>query len=112
MERNNDDFELQTSAIGPVTLMAIPVGHLYNLYKLFPEFHRLIEKINLTKFTELFHLAFDIKNLKSDERFASLLKNRPNIFQLAASIDIADSIGMHAHTLSTLKNKYFKKDQR
>ncbi|WP_426329072.1 hypothetical protein [Pedobacter sp. R-06] len=108
LERNQEDFQLKTTAIGETILIAIPSGHLHNLYKLFPEFHKVIEGITLNNFTELFHLAFDIKNVKSDDRLATLLKLHPNIFQLAPSIDIADSIGMHAHTLSTLKNKYFK----
>jgi hypothetical protein len=107
LERNLEDFQLETTTIGGATLMAIPSGHIHNLYKLFPEFHKVIEGINLNNFTELFHLAFDIKNVKSDDRLAALLKLHPNMFQLASSIDIADSIGMHAHTLSTLKNKYF-----
>ncbi|MDQ0965414.1 hypothetical protein QFZ20_000817 [Flavobacterium sp. W4I14] len=107
LERNQEDFQLKTATIGGATLMAIPSGHLHNLYKLFPEFHKVIEGITVNNFTELFHLAFDIKNVKSDDRLATLLKLHPNIFQLAPSIDIADSIGMHAHTLSTLKNKYF-----
>jgi hypothetical protein len=107
LERNLEDFQLTTTTIGGATLLVIPSRHLYNLYKLFPEFHKVIEGINLNNFIDLFHLAFDIKNVKSDDRFASLLKIHPNMFQLASSIDIADSIGMHAHTLSTLKNKYF-----
>jgi len=107
LERNLEDFQLKTTTISEATLMAIPSNHLYNLYKLFPEFHKVIEGINLNNFIELFHLAFDIKNVKSDDRLAALLKIHPDMFQQASSIDIADSIGMHAHTLSTLKNKYF-----
>ncbi|CAH0266908.1 hypothetical protein [Pedobacter sp. Bi36] len=106
LETNLEDFDLRTSVIGGATLMGIPSGHIYNLYKLFPEFHKIIEKISLENCNKLFHLAFDIKNLKAEDRFAALLEIHPNVFQLASSIDIADSTGMHAHTLSTLKGKY------
>jgi len=106
LETNLEDFDLRTVSIGAARLIGIPSGHIYNLYKLFPEFHKMIEKISLENFNKLFHLAFDIKNLKAEDRLASLLKLHPDIFQLASSIDIADSTGMHAHTLSTLKGRY------
>jgi hypothetical protein len=109
LEKNYEDFNLYTIPIGRTKLLSVPSGHLQNLYRLFPEFHKLIDKINLDYFSELLHLAFDIKNLKAEDRLAALLKVHPNIFQLASSKDIADSIGMHAHTLSSLKNKYFNK---
>lgn len=106
IETNQEDFDLRTMVIGESTLMGIPAGHIYNLYKLFPEFHEITEKISLENFNRLFHLAFDIKNLKAEDRLASLLEIHPNVFQLASSVDIADATGMHAHTLSTLKSKY------
>jgi len=109
LEKNYEDFDLYTIPIGKAKLLSIPSGHLPNLYKLFPEFHRLIDKINQEYFSNMFHLAFDIKNLKAEDRLTALLKAHPDIFQLASSKDIADSIGMHAHTLSSLKNRYFNK---
>ncbi len=108
-EHHQDDYSLETISMSESNLLLLPAKHIYNLHRLFPEFHLLIEQINKNQLSKLFHLAFDIKNLKAEDRLAELLKIHPDIFQLASSIDIAQSIGIHSHTLSSIKRKHLNR---
>ena len=111
-ERNPDDFAIQTVAIAPSILVGIPEKHIYNLYRLFPEFHVFINALHREQLSKLFHLAFSIRHLSADERFEQIISRHPDIFQIASSIDIASSLGIHSHTLSTLKKKYLSGKRR
>jgi len=104
-ERDIDDFTLDISGINETTVLVISQGHTQNLYKLFPEFNQLITKLLDEIILEQFHQTLDIHHLKGEERLKALLKKYPNIFQVATVTDIAASMGMHANTLSALKNK-------
>lgn len=104
-EKNLEDYKLNISSINNATLLMLSAGHVQNLYKLFPDFIILMTKIYDDLFLELFHKAFDLYNLKAEDRLKKLLSIEPAIFQLASVHDIAAAIGMRPNTLSTLKNK-------
>jgi CRP-like cAMP-binding protein len=107
LEPNHQDYKLTIRSIGETKLICIPSKHIFTLYKVFPEFHQFMQRLYQTEMIELFHHSFDIKNLTGDQRFERLMEIRPDIFQIAPSTDIAKSIGVHSHTLSTLKMAYF-----
>ncbi|MGN7986493.1 MULTISPECIES: hypothetical protein [Pedobacter] len=105
IEKNFNDFKLETSGLDDTTIMVISKGHTQNLFKLFPEFNQLITNLLDEVILEHFHQTFDTHHLKGEERLEYLLRKHPDIFQLAPVNDIAAFIGMHANTLSGLKNK-------
>jgi hypothetical protein len=105
IEKDIEDFTLEISGINETTVLLISEGHTQNLYKLFPEFNQLITKLLDEIIMEHLHQTLDIHHLKGEDRLKSLLKKYPNIFQIATVTDIAASMGMHANTLSALKNK-------
>lgn len=106
-ETEVDDYNISTVSLSRSTLLGIPKKHQYNLYRFFPEFHLFMQGMHQAESERLLHLAFSISNHPSEQRFENLLRRYPNIFQLASSIDIASSIGVHSHTLSTLKKNHF-----
>ncbi|WP_443938810.1 hypothetical protein [Pedobacter sp. MW01-1-1] len=105
LEKNTEDFMLETYSVNDATILLLSKGHFANLYKVFPEFGQLISKLHGELILELFHKALDLHHYKAEERLEKLLKKHPSIFQRATVTDIAASIGMHANTLSNLKNK-------
>lgn len=106
-ETRNEDYRIQTTTLAPNTLTAIPEKHIHQLYRLFPEFISFNLMLHQEQKRNLFHLAFDIRHLSVEARFEKLLTSHPDISQIASSIDIAGSLGIHSHTLSTLKHNYF-----
>ena len=105
VEKNTEDFSLDTYSINETTLLLLSEGHTRNLYKVFPEFEQLITAINGEMASELLHQVFDLHHLKGEERLEKLLQKHPDLFTIATVTDIAASIGMHANTLSALKNR-------
>jgi CRP-like cAMP-binding protein len=108
-EKENEDYSIQTTTLSLCTLIGIPEKHIHQLYRLFPEFINFNLLLHQQQKRKLFHLAFDIRYLSVEERFNQLLTNHPDIFQISSSIDIANSLGIHSHTLSTLKHNYFSR---
>ncbi|KQS36849.1 hypothetical protein [Pedobacter sp. Leaf194] len=99
-EPDKNDYLKTTTTIDACLLKALPLKHEYNLYKLFPEYHQLIDRLHRNQLTELltfiFHLRFD----EGHERLADLINIEPKIFQIASINDIAAAVGVHSHTLS------------
>lgn len=108
-EANNEDYSINTTSLSLTTLTGIPEKHIHQLYRLFPEFISFNLLLHQEQKRTLLHLAFDIRHLSVEDRFEKLLTNHPNIFQISSSIDIASSLGIHSHTLSTLKHNYFSR---
>lgn len=107
MESNKEDFSVQTTSLSQTRFNGIPEKHIHHLYRLFPEFITFNLLLHQAQRSALFHLAFSIRYLSVEERFQQLLSIHPHIFQMASSIDIASSLGIHSHTLSALKHHYF-----
>jgi len=108
-EAKNEDYSINTTTLSLTLLTGIPEKHIHQLYRLFPEFISFNLLLHQEQKRTLFHLAFDIRHLSVEERFERLLGNHPDIFQISSSIDIASSLGIHSHTLSTLKHNYFSR---
>lgn len=107
LEQNHQDYKLTMQSLSETKLLCIPVKHIFTLHKVFPEFHQLIQKLYQKEMIRLLHDTFDIKNLTGKQRFARMMETKPDIFQIAPSTDICRYIGVHSHTLSTLKKAYF-----
>jgi len=109
LENKTEDYNIQTTTLTLTTFTGIPDKHIHQLYRLFPEFISFNLLLHQEQKHVLFHLAFDIRHLSVEDRFNKLLTNHPDIFQISSSIDIASSLGIHSHTLSTLKHSYISK---
>ncbi|RZJ88020.1 MAG: hypothetical protein EOO20_14680 [Chryseobacterium sp.] len=109
LENKTEDYNIQTTSLSLTTLTGIPEKHIHQLYRLFPEFISFNLLLHQEQKRTLFHQAFDIRHLSVDDRFQQLINIHPDIFQIASSIDIASSLGIHSHTLSTLKHNYFSR---
>ncbi len=107
LEQNQQDYKLTIQSLSDTKLLCIPAKHIFTLHKVFPEFHQLIQKLYQKEMLGLLHDTFAIKNLTGKQRFARMMETKPDIFQIAPSTDICRSIGVHSHTLSTLKTAYF-----
>ncbi|AZI26687.1 hypothetical protein EA772_15540 [Pedobacter sp. G11] len=112
-ETNQEDFSINTVSLSQTQLTGVPEKHIHHLYRLFPEFITFNLLLHQARQSALFHLAFNIRYLSVEERFKQLISIHPDLFQMASSMDIAASLGIHSHTLSALKHHYFsRKDRR
>ncbi|RYG54303.1 MAG: hypothetical protein EOO01_01930 [Chitinophagaceae bacterium] len=102
---NNDDYLLGTYTLSYVRLICVPKNHIYNLYRFFPEFHVLIEKIREQNCSRLLHALLSGHTIDISERLKILTASKPDIFQIASVNDVAAFMGIHPHTLSSVRNK-------
>jgi CRP/FNR family transcriptional regulator, anaerobic regulatory protein len=92
-------------AIEPCTLLYITYDELEMLYKNYPEFN-IVGRIVVQKYYVLSEERLaGIRNLKSDDRYAFLLKTLPEIIQRAPVKYIASYLDLTSRSINRLKAK-------
>ncbi|MBE5320023.1 hypothetical protein IM793_12695 [Pedobacter sp. MR2016-19] len=80
-----------------------------NLYKVFPEYRELINKLYQQQIAELILYATSLAHLSSTARFNNLMKSKPELFNLCELKIIANYLGIHPKVLSRLRAKAVKR---
>lgn len=83
--------------------------HTPNLYKLFPEYRELINKLYQQQIAELIIHSTELAHQDTNTRFENLMKRNPELFNLCGLKIIANYLGIHPKVLSQLRSKSVKR---
>jgi CRP-like cAMP-binding protein len=101
--------ELYIEFLEDSKIIGYPEKHSANLFKLFPEYRELASKIYQAQIATLIQHSISLAQLDSSERFESLMKSNPELFNTCDLKIIANYLGIHPKVLSLLRSKAVKR---
>ncbi|MBB6237533.1 CRP-like cAMP-binding protein [Pedobacter sp. AK013] len=101
--------EVYVEFLEDTTLIGYRQTHTANLYKLFPEYREIINRLYQQQLAALMRHAEALAYLNTSTRFENLMKAKPELFTLCRLKIIADYLGIHPKVLSLLRSKAVKK---
>jgi hypothetical protein len=97
---NPKDYSLERISLDDAVLTVLPLRHEFNVYKLFPEYHRLTGEVQAYHLAVLLNFIYQFRFEEGQLRLNHLLEIEPKLFQIASVQDISAAVGVHPHTLS------------
>jgi len=88
-------------------VISISFVHLKYLSVLFPEYHIIAQKLLESLITNLTSHLEMIKNNSTKQRYQTLLKTRPDLFNHAAIKEMASFLGMSINTMKHIRSIRF-----
>ncbi|SFA42178.1 cAMP-binding domain of CRP or a regulatory subunit of cAMP-dependent protein kinases [Pedobacter suwonensis] len=106
---NYTEGKLFIEFLDDATLTGYSDKHTANLYKLFPEYRVLMNKLYQHQLAALLLHTTALSRLNANARFNQLMHTRPELFNLCDLKTIASYLGIHPKVLSRLRSKAVKK---
>jgi CRP-like cAMP-binding protein len=104
---NNTPSLINIKAIENSELLVISQQDLSDLYNKFPKVERLGRILMEQSYLKLVQQSVDLQVLGAKERYESLLRNYPEIFQKVPLYHIANYLGIAPKSLSRIRSEFF-----
>jgi CRP-like cAMP-binding protein len=104
---NNSPSTINIKAIENTELMVITQQNLSELYVRIPKLERLGRILMEQSFLKIAQQSVDLQVLTAKERYKSLLRNYPEIFQKVPLYHIANYLGIAPKSLSRIRREIF-----
>ncbi len=106
---NHTPSQLNIKAVEKSELLIIHNNDLEKIYKEIPALERLGRMLIEKAYTSLVQLSVDLQTLTATERYLTLLKRYPEIFQRVPLYRIANYLGIAPKSLSRIRNSLSQK---
>jgi CRP-like cAMP-binding protein len=108
---SGDPAESFVEALEDTELLCIERNNVQTLYKEVPKFERFGRIMAEYAFLGISHRTKTLTHLSAEDRYLSLIKERPKIFERVPQHYIASYLNIQPQSLSRIRKRLFSKDR-